>query len=237
MNRLFAVSAISLLAACSVNDQGLQQLKAGRNAEAFQSFTRCAQQGNPWCYNNLGVMYERGLVSGRVEIEQAVRYYTLAARYGVPLAQQNLMRLGSSVPRNDLQQAYQEQQARKAAAMRAFGDQLVKQANQPYQPATQPATSYSPSPAPAGTTAQIVPAKCRSDSQCGSGRLCVRPAGSLSDGICVLPVDDLGIRSYDIPEMSLGPHEYPSCQSFSDCPLGFECFRAQGWFNGLCMKR
>lgn len=102
---LVAAIFSGLMTGCaSVNDQGLKALQRGDFATAERLFTSAFQQGEPVGANNLGVVYER---TGKAE--RAREAYRLAARYGVPIAQQNLMRLGEAVPAADLAVRRQEE--------------------------------------------------------------------------------------------------------------------------------
>jgi TPR repeat protein len=76
---------------------GITSLNAGNLDAAERLFTRAIQEGDPYGWNNLGVIHHR-----RNQIDQAIAYYTVAARYGIPTAQQNLVILGQPVPPVDL---------------------------------------------------------------------------------------------------------------------------------------
>lgn len=93
-----ALSAVVFLAGCaSFDDLGIRALNAGNLPLAETRFNQAIQTGSVESWNNLGVVHQR---AGRMD--QAVSAYTLAARYGNPTAQQNLLLLGKPVPPADL---------------------------------------------------------------------------------------------------------------------------------------
>lgn len=104
------------LAGCATNhvNTGLEALNRGDLNTAEAHFNAGVQQGDPAAYNNLGVVAER-----RGHMEAAVTYYTLAARYAVPIAIQNLARLGKPIPAPDLANAQAARQASNAAGTAA----------------------------------------------------------------------------------------------------------------------
>lgn len=239
---LFLVSTVFV--ACSASEMGLQQMNAGRNREAFATFTKCANQGDPYCVNNLGVMYQRGLATGQPNPDKAAEYYTLAARMGLPIARQNLIDMGRPVPTNDLEAAYQADKARKAREWGRLGDQLVQASHGNYSPppaATPPQGQayrpYTPIVPPATAPKAYVRVDCSSDAQCKPGEVCVRPVEAYGNGSCVVPTDDLGIPMPHIPPATAGVHEVIGCEWFTDCPIGFNCVKKRGQMYGLCLKR
>ena len=87
-----------LLSGCVSHTRiGFNQLKAGNLTAAENHFNLAIQEGDIMAFNNMGVVYER-----RGQLERAKAAYTLAARYGISIAQMNLMRLGEPVPPIDL---------------------------------------------------------------------------------------------------------------------------------------
>jgi len=141
--------------------QGLNLMNEGNHQAAYDTLSACAQAGDPYCTNNLGVMYDRGYMAGGRDVVTAAHYYTLAARYGVPIAQQNLIALGRPVPLADLQAAYQQRliqkQQAEAELAHALGFQLgcalgggCSQSSTGYTPPpvykTAPSTVYTPPP-------------------------------------------------------------------------------------------
>ncbi|MDA3933565.1 MAG: hypothetical protein PF630_04440 [Gammaproteobacteria bacterium] len=195
-------------------------MNSGNYQLAYNTFLQCAQAGDPYCINNIGVMFERGHMQGGQNLNDAIEYYKLAARYGIPIAQQNLVRLGHPVPQADLQYQYQQRllQEQQAAAelSRSLGCALGGgcQSQSAYQPSspsyqyTNPAPYQYTNPAPK----TITPAGCNSDFDCGLGNQCVKPSGSFGSGRCVTPVDDFGNNTFDMPTPSVGPREVSSCQ-------------------------
>jgi hypothetical protein len=80
--------------------------------------------------------------------------------------------------------------------------------------------------------------ECSSDYQCGFGRQCVKPAGSISlKGVCVAPVDNFGTKIITQPVPSPGPHTVSGCSFTTDCPIGFSCVKQGGHLQGLCIKK
>lgn len=92
------VATIAVLAGCaSTTEMGLTTLNSGNLDAAERLFKRAIDEGEPTGWNNLGVVYmRRGLR------ERAIQHFTVAARYGVPIAQRNLAELGQPVPSVDL---------------------------------------------------------------------------------------------------------------------------------------
>lgn len=139
MRLLATCVLVAALAGCATyNADGVEALNRGDLATAEQHFMEGVRRGDPMSINNLGVVYER-----RNEVQSAIYQYTLAARYGVPLAQQNLARLGQPVPAADLAVARAQQQAANAANAAAAA--ALIRATQPPPPVYSPSvncTSY-----------------------------------------------------------------------------------------------
>jgi hypothetical protein len=79
---------------------------------------------------------------------------------------------------------------------------------------TQPQPAYAPT----------VPAGCSSDFSCGTGFKCVKRQYQ-SIGVCLQSVDDVGVPTYDLPDLdSVGP-KVPSASDCdrSGCAAGFSC--------------
>jgi len=95
---------VLLLAACtsSPSQQGLDMLNNGHYQSAYNIFVQCSNQGDSNCINNIGYMYESGHMDVGKDMDTAIRYYSLAARYGNPAAQRNLAALGRPIPSVDL---------------------------------------------------------------------------------------------------------------------------------------
>lgn len=109
--------------------------------------------------NNIGMMYENGAMQGGADIEKAVQWYTLSARHGQPVAQQNLIRLGRTVPAVDLVTA--QQQDNTGAAILAAGLLGAAVANT-NRPSTTNTTIVTPPPT------QKTPINCTSTEVFGS---------------------------------------------------------------------
>ena len=153
---VFAALA-SACAGLSPAQQGVNLMNQGNHQAAYDTLSACAQAGDPYCINNLGVMYDRGYMAGGRDVVTAVHYYTLAARYGVPIAQQNLIAHGRPIPAADLQAAYQQRLIQQQQAEAELGYQLgcalaggCSQSGTGYTPRpvykTAPTTVYTPPP-------------------------------------------------------------------------------------------
>lgn len=97
--------------------------------------------------------------------------------------------------------------------------------------------SYSPPPARYRSRVLAEESRCRSDFECGIGRVCVKPPYSYT-GTCAIPVNEYGtpvpgVLRHD----SIGPGEPKGqCSWDSDCPVGFRCTKANGQLYGHCMR-
>lgn len=118
-------------------ERGNAALNAGNLPLAETHFMAATKEGEPNAWNNLGVVYEQ--LSRR---DDAVRVYTLAARFGMPVAQSNLMRLGAAVPTADLAALVAQPQAQGNTAADLTGA-LLQGLAQGYRPPT-PQTSVAP---------------------------------------------------------------------------------------------
>lgn len=94
---LLLLSLAALPGCSSMSERTVYALNAGNFALAEQNAMAAIQEGDPYGWNNLGVVYAR---TGRRD--EAVKAYTMAARYGIPVAQQNLIVLNQPVPTADL---------------------------------------------------------------------------------------------------------------------------------------
>ena len=103
MKYLIIVLSFFLTSCTTMYGTGLDHLNAGDNESALRDFNSCASQGDADCYNAIGQMYESGRIQSVAPMEDALRYYTMAARYGNEAAQSNLVRLGYDIPPADLQ--------------------------------------------------------------------------------------------------------------------------------------
>lgn len=235
---------VVLASGCAVHpaQQGLNYMNAGNYQAAFKSFYGCALSGDPYCMNNMGVMYQRGHMKGGVNLNMAAEYYTQAARYGIQIAQQNLRSLGKPVPPADLQAAYElrlaRQQQAAANSAAALGCALAGGCAQsmPTQTVVSPSLPTGPVNRPLVANPKATPAGCNTDFDCGTGNKCVRPAGTYGLGQCITPVDDYGIPTYEPIIPSGVPTDVSSCQFSTDCPAMFECRKKPGEIYGLCTK-
>lgn len=101
MKRLLTSVIAVALAGCASSqyESGTEALKAGNYARAEMLLTQAVKDGDDPAesWNNLGVAYQR-----QGKIEQSKQAYTMAARYGNPLAQQNLQKMNAPIPNADL---------------------------------------------------------------------------------------------------------------------------------------
>lgn len=174
----------SVLAGCASNPSqvGINFLRANNYEAAYNVWKTCADQGDSYCINNLGTMYENGQVEGGRNTPKAAAYYSLAARYGLPIAQQNLMRLGYEIPAADLaavvaqQQAVQQQQQTQNNQLAsqlgyALGCAVAGGCGGPQRQSKQ-------------TTSQPSALKiCRFDFDCGVNGVCINDSYN-SQGVC-----------------------------------------------------
>ncbi len=137
-----ALSGCSTITGPQTNfERGYAALNAGNLPLAEKHFFSATQEGEPTAWNNLGVVYER--LSRR---DDAVRAYGLAARYGIPVAQSNLVRLGEPVPAADLATLRAQPQASGDTAADLTGA-FIQGLAQGYRPPTPPAVVNPPPPA------------------------------------------------------------------------------------------
>lgn len=76
-----------------------------------------AQRGNPLAIYNLGLMSEAGAGMPQ-DREQALRFFTLAARMGLPAARLELARRGAPVPKADPSRRFTANDLASAMSMR-----------------------------------------------------------------------------------------------------------------------
>jgi len=86
-----------------------------------------------------------------------------------------------------------------------------------------------------------VPAlSCNSDYECGYGKHCVKPSGSISlTGTCVTPSDEFGNKDYSADSdwgSGYGAKKVKSCSFNTDCAIGFSCMKKSGELYGICVK-
>jgi tetratricopeptide (TPR) repeat protein len=109
--KLATLLSALLLAGCATMQPGLQAMERGDLDTAERIFQQALSNGDTMAWNNLGVVYQR-----RGDREKAIQHYTMAARWGHQLAQQNLVALGAPVPAADLQ----ANRVNQAAAIQQF---------------------------------------------------------------------------------------------------------------------
>jgi len=114
---LFIGFTLLLIGCTSLSQKGLDSMNAGQYQAAYNTFAQCANQGDSYCINNIGFMYERGFMDVGADLDTAVHYYTLAARYGNTVAQNNLSLHGEPIPPVDLVVKQQQSASSNDAAM------------------------------------------------------------------------------------------------------------------------
>lgn len=108
--KLTVLLAALLLSACATMQPGIDAMNRGDLDAAERNFTEALQRGDTMAWNNLGVVYQR-----RGDTEKAIAHYTMAARWGHQLAQQNLVAMGAPVPAADLANARAQRNAADSA--------------------------------------------------------------------------------------------------------------------------
>ncbi len=112
--KVFVFFLAILLSGCATRMQMAEravQEKRFADAERMYSAEISAGKNVALAWNNLGVVYMR---SGRPQM--AVKAYTMAARYGDPVAQQNLVSMKLPVPPADLAHIVAQRDAERRAA-------------------------------------------------------------------------------------------------------------------------
>jgi TPR repeat protein len=91
---------LALSGCATTYGEGSDLYKSGRYSEAAQRFHSCAQREDDDCMYALGAMHANGHIpGGRAE---ALRWWTLSARYNNDRARAALIQVGASVPPPDL---------------------------------------------------------------------------------------------------------------------------------------
>lgn len=93
-------ATVAAMAGCASYGPGDAAREAGDFRTACREW-RAVEKPNPMVINNIGACHGNGW-DGPVDRAAAIRYYTLAARYGLALAQRNLAQLGEPIPTADL---------------------------------------------------------------------------------------------------------------------------------------
>lgn len=108
--KLLLICLAFFLSGCVTMQAGLDAMNKGDLSTAEQNFREALARGDTMAWNNLGVVYQR-----RGQMDLAVSHYTMAARWGHQIAQQNLIALGAPVPPADLAAAQAQRNAANAA--------------------------------------------------------------------------------------------------------------------------
>jgi hypothetical protein len=132
MKTLIALFVV-LMTGCATMQPGIDALNRGDLAAAEADFQQALRNGDTMAWNNLGVVYQR-----RGDTAKAIAHYTMGARWGHQLSQQNLAALGAPIPAADLA----AQRARTNAADTANTLQIMR-ALQPAPSAHRPPISCS----------------------------------------------------------------------------------------------
>jgi hypothetical protein len=99
-----------------------------------------------------------------------------------------------------------------------------------FNPSAQPTNETSTYTAPSLATG---PGKtCSYKTDCDINQICLKPEFG-SNGFCVKPVDSDGLP---VPGL-IDSDNALKCITMVDCPIGFECNKSLGGFEGFCLKR
>lgn len=110
--RVLALTLAVALSGCALSQhqQARTHMERGETWSAITILQVEVQRGNIRAWNDLGVAYERV-----GEHEKSIQHFIMAARWGDPTAQQNLINKGYSVPAPDLANAQANRSAADAA--------------------------------------------------------------------------------------------------------------------------
>ena len=98
---LAAFAALAFLASCAnTTTSGKRTADRGYYEATIDYWIPEAQRGDPLAIFNLGLMAEAGAGMPQ-DRERAIRFFTFAARMGLPAARTELARLGAPVPQAD----------------------------------------------------------------------------------------------------------------------------------------
>jgi TPR repeat protein len=116
--KLCLVLASILLSACSPSQRAINALNAGNQCE-FCRISAESTDSDYYSINNLGLCHENGWCGYTKDSTKAIELYTLAARWGVPTAIDNLAVHGITAPHQDLKIGKEQQN------LEAFGKLLA----------------------------------------------------------------------------------------------------------------
>lgn len=186
--------------------------------EAFGWYLRSAQQG---LVDGMVKVAEYQLSIG--EIDAAVSWLNLAARWGNQAAVNNLAAMSRPVPQPDLLAAQQYAQQQQNAALAAGVLSILGAAAAGYYGVeTTPINTYQP-PVTNNPVITVLDNSCVSDYSCGVGYRCVKQPFS-NQGTCMQAVDQYGLPTYNLPDPnSLTIPTQGQCEFSTDCPIGFRC--------------
>lgn len=230
---VFASGLLFILVSCAtvssdpVRD-GLDLVNAGDFSAGLAKFNECASHGDPRCVFALGAFYDSPPQGFRRDINTAVAFYTLAARFGLPAAQQRLAALNRPIPYPDLMMIRKAQAQEEARQREAAWDSLIDSVSH------RQVFIVQPQPRPNTSRTDAFPS-CRSDADCSGTTRCLRPAGTYGAGTCVEPRDSIG--GYVLLPAEVGPHEVAGCTFTTDCAIGFACVKSSNQLKGLCVKQ
>lgn len=83
-------------------ERGRDAYKSGNYTTAWHEWQACANQGEPVCMAALGAGFEERRFPAADPMLEAIRWYTLSARYGFGGAKHRLAVLGQPIPPADL---------------------------------------------------------------------------------------------------------------------------------------
>jgi hypothetical protein len=109
MNQFFhIILSLIFISGCSPSQRALNALNKGDQCE-FCKISLDNKDTDPYSYNNLGICHENGWCNFIKDRAIAINSYTMAARWGIQQAGNNLTRLGVTVPVADLKIAKDRQ--------------------------------------------------------------------------------------------------------------------------------
>lgn len=204
-------------------------------AQAAEWYLLSAKQGYPMAMVKLAE-YQISIEN----IEPALTWLNLAARWGNQIGINKLNSMGHPVPDADLlrQQQLAEHQLKQKESEDltagliaigvifgavAAGSNSGKSYSNHYPTNTYSQPNSSTYSNPNTLTTDTNDNSCSSDYSCGTGYSCVKKPFS-STGVCLKSVNSYGIPKYKAPDSnSININTKGSCMFITDCPIGFRC--------------
>jgi len=120
-------------------------------------------------------------------------------------------------------QLEQDQREREEARKRQAIAAMILAGGASFTQAMQSQGAYTPA-----NTAYLA-ARCTSDYECGSGRLCLKGVGEMA-GVCATAVNQYGNQSFAPPAPGSWKPGQRQCWTMAECPVAFRCE------SGQCVK-